>query len=43
MADGSWAKDGAVHIRLQDYTMPPKARAFWQVRCATTAVLSHAL
>jgi hypothetical protein len=43
MADGTWAKDGAVHIRLQDHEAPAKARAFWQVHCDTAAVRTHAL
>jgi len=32
MADGSWARDGVLHVRLTDFQTPPKAQVFLKVR-----------
>lgn len=31
MADGSWAREGVLHLRITDYKTPPKAVKYMQV------------
>lgn len=31
MSDGSWARDGALHLRIADFKTPPKALEYLQV------------